>query len=223
MARRGPGKFSTNLDAYAYELTTDGGADEEASYGEGNGWYGLIWIDADARKAIREIAAGDVALDEDDEVLDGSGAVILFERSDGIVETHWYNSDRKAQSEWEAIEADTAEEEEDEEEDEEDEEEDDVPDEGDEGLDQSEIDDGLVISDARGGKYSVSMSGKSLGSFSDFDDALIAGIQKANDENYFPNVFHVNDHGNVDLLSIKPEIKRGKVVSVEYKIERSWV
>jgi len=123
MARRGPGKFSTNLDAYAYELTTDGGADEEASYGEGNGWYGLVWIDADARRAIREIAAGDVALDdEDDLVLDGSGAVILFERSDGIVESHWYDDDRKAQSEWEAIEADTAEEEE-EDEDEDDEEE----------------------------------------------------------------------------------------------------
>jgi len=153
-------------------------------------------------------------------VLDGSGAVILFERSDGIVESHWYDDDRKAQSEWEAIEADTAEEEE-EDEDEDDEEEEEEEDD-DFDLD-GEMKEGLVIGDARGGKYSVSLEGKSLGTFSDFDEALLAGIQKANDANFFPNVFHVNDHGNVDLLSVKTEVKRGKVVKVDYEIERSWV
>jgi hypothetical protein len=43
------------------------------------------------------------------------------------------------------------------------------------------------------------------------------------DQSYFPNVFHVNDHRNVALLAVTPEIKRGKVVSVEYAVERSWV
>ena len=41
----GPGKFYTVLDSYAFGVTLDGGADEEESYPEGGGWYGLLWVD----------------------------------------------------------------------------------------------------------------------------------------------------------------------------------
>jgi len=139
MARRGPGKFSTNLDAYAYELTTDGGADEEASYGEGNGWYGLIWINPSTRKSIQKIAADDVALDEDDdEVLNGSGAVILFERSDGIVEADWFDDQDKAEKAWAAILADTEGEEDDEDNEDDEDDEDDEEEEGDDEEEEEE-------------------------------------------------------------------------------------
>ena len=93
----------------------------------------------------------------------------------------------------------------------------------DEELDQSEIDDGLAIGDARRGGYSVTFSGKSLGTFDDFDKALKVGVQAMYDSNYFPNVFYVNERGNVDLLSVKDKVVKGKVIKVTYETVRSWV
>jgi hypothetical protein len=212
----GPGKFHTLIDSYAFEVAGDG-VDEEASYGDGGGWYGLVRLDGPTRKRVAEVAAeGDGELTEDErELLDDSVAVIFFERSDGIVEADWFEDEKKVDQAWADIEADTAEDDEEEEEEEEEE---------DDDFDlESEMESGLVIQDTRGGRYSVSLEGKSLGSYDDFDLALKHGVQAAHAANYSPNVFHVNDRGNVDLLSVKPEIKRGKVVSVEYEIERSWV
>jgi hypothetical protein len=204
----GPGKFHTLIDSFAFEVAGDG-VDEEASYGEGGGWYGLVLLDAPTRKRVVEVAAEnrDALTEDEQDLLDDSVAIIFFERSDGIVEADWFEDEKKAEKAWEEIEADTAEEEENEEDD----------------FDlEGEMETGVVIRDARGGKFSVSLEGKSLGLFSDFDDALLAGLQKANDQNYFPNVFHVNDHGNVDLLSVTPEVVKNEVVSVEYTVERSW-
>jgi hypothetical protein len=114
MGNRGPGKFNTNIDAYAYELTLDGGADEEASYPqEGSGWYGLVWIDAGTREAIEKIAGELVAIDEDEaDLLKESVAVILFERSDGGVEADWFGDKKKAEKAWAEILVDTEEEDE---------------------------------------------------------------------------------------------------------------
>jgi hypothetical protein len=210
----GPGKFHTLIDSYAFEVAGDG-VDEEASYGEGGGWYGLVLLDAPTRKRVVEVATEnkDELTEDEQELLDDSVAVIFFERSDGIVEADWFEDKEKADEAWADIEADTAEEEEEEEEEE-----------GEDDFDlEGEMETGLVITDTRGGKYSISLEGKSLGSFSDFDDALKHGAQAMQDANFFPNVFHVNDHGNVDLLAVTPEIKRGKVVSVEYTVERGWV
>ena len=213
----GPGKFHTLIDSYAFKTTLDG-VDEEASYGEGGGWYGLVLLDDATRKSVHEVAVKnkDELTEEEQELLNDSAAVIFFERSDGTVEADWFEDKKKAEKAWADIEADTAEEGEDGEEDEEEEEEDDDFD-----LD-GEMEEGLVIQDARG-RLSVTLGGKSLGTFGDFDDALLAGAQAMHAQNFFPNVFHVNDHGNVDLLAVTPEVKRGKVVSVEYTVERSWV
>ena len=43
------------------------------------------------------------------------------------------------------------------------------------------------------------------------------------DSNYFPNVFYVNERGNVDLLSVKDKVVKGKVIKVTYETVRSWV
>jgi hypothetical protein len=223
----GPGKFHTLVDSYAFEVAQDG-VDEEASYGESDGWYGLLWVDKPGtRNAIRKVArdAGGELTDEENELLDDTQGIIFFERSDGIVEADWHAEQKEAEKSWATIEADTAEEEEDEEEeDDEDEADDEEEEEEDDDFDlDGEMEEGLVIKDARGSKYSVSLSGKNLGTFSDFDDALLAGVQAMHAQNLFPHIFHVNDHGNVDLLAVTPEVKRGKVVSVEYTVERSWV
>lgn len=119
----GPGKFATVLDSHAFTVTLDGGADEEATYPqEGSGWYGLLWLDhPGTRRRVREIAAdeNDRLTAEEDQLLDESVAVIFFERSDGIVETDWYDDKEEAEEEWANILVDTEgdEDEEDEEED----------------------------------------------------------------------------------------------------------
>ena len=115
----GPGKFHTVVDSYAYDMTLDGGADEEASYPqEGSGWYGVLWLDADARERISEIAVEnkDQLTKEEEDLLDESAAVIFFERSDGIVEADWFASKQEAEEEWANILADTEQEEEEEDE-----------------------------------------------------------------------------------------------------------
>jgi hypothetical protein len=52
----GPGKFYTILDGYAYEVGLDG-FDEEESYPDGGGSYGLLRLDDSAREAISKTAA----------------------------------------------------------------------------------------------------------------------------------------------------------------------
>ena len=101
----GPGKFDTVIDSYAYEITLDGGADEEASYGEGGGWYGVVWLDDNTRDRIIEIAVEDEdpLTEEEEDLLDENVAVIFFERSDGIVETDWFENRQEALEEWAEI------------------------------------------------------------------------------------------------------------------------
>jgi hypothetical protein len=49
----------------------------------------------------------------------------------------------------------------------------------------------------------------------DFND-IPAVIERMNREQFWPDVYHVNDHGNVDLLSVNCE-------TGEYSIIQSWV
>jgi len=82
-----------------------------------------------------------------------------------------------------------------------------------------EMADGYVISDVRGG-YSVVGSGKYLGKFFDLKVALRISARDMEKHQYFPNVFYVNDHGNVDQLAFRVT-KFGHVSGP--KIIRSWV
>jgi len=101
----GPGKFDHIIDGYAYAVTNDGGANEDASYPDGGGWYGLLLLDGNTRDAIRKVAeqAEDELTEEEEELIDGTEAVILCERSDGIVEVDWYDDRKDALEEWKAI------------------------------------------------------------------------------------------------------------------------
>lgn len=78
---------------------------------------------------------------------------------------------------------------------------------------------GAVIHDARGGGYDVSYSGRHLGHYRSRGAALRAILVKSEREGYYPNIFTVNDHGNVSLLSARIN-ERGKVASRHVK---SWV
>jgi len=208
----GPGKFDTILDSYAYGVTLEG-ADEEAALGEGNGWYRLLQPDKTTRDRIHQAAhyEEDDLTEEESDLLEDSVAVIFFERSDGIVESDWFDDMGKAKKAWDQIEADIEE---------------DLDDDEDEDEDfdlESEMEDALVIGDARGNRYSVSFSGKHVGDFSDFDDTLAAGVREMHDSNYFPNIFYVNDHGNTDLMTVKYELQNGKPVNIKSTTVRGWV
>ena len=116
----GPGKFSTIIDSYAFEAGTNG-IDEEESYPNGGGWYGLLWLDDSARDAVIDIAIDqnrDKLTNEEMKLLKSAKAIIFFERSDGIVEAEWFYNKKEAQEDWADIQKEFEEEEEDEEEDE---------------------------------------------------------------------------------------------------------
>jgi len=112
----GPGKFSTILDSHAYSVTLDGGVDDEESYEEGGGWYGLLWLDDTVRDTVCTDAdnAGEALTQEEEDLLDESVAVIFFERSDGIVEVEWFSDKPEAEAAWEDIQAEFDDEEEEE-------------------------------------------------------------------------------------------------------------
>jgi hypothetical protein len=88
---------------------------------------------------------------------------------------------------------------------------------------QGELREGAVIQDARGGGYAVSFSGKYVDRTEDFKKALLIILKKMDKDKYFPNVFYVNDHGNVDLLAVTPKMVKGKIIGASYKILQSWV
>ena len=117
----GPGKFYKLIDSYLYEISLNGGPDREASYGEGNGWYGFMNLNPATKSEVHVIAseADDELTDEEVDLLSESVAVIFFERSDGIVEADWFSDMDKAEAVWDEIEADTEGDDEDEEDDEE--------------------------------------------------------------------------------------------------------
>jgi hypothetical protein len=216
----GPGKFSTILDGFVYELALDG-VDDEISLGEGQGWYGFLEFDEKTAKQVRKLMATqhepDEPTEEEEKQLTFASAVILYERSDGIVETQWFDNPEEATEEWKDIvkEFEGEEDDEEEEEPEEEEEEDDFD------L-ESEMEDALVVGDSRNG-YSVSFSGKHIGDFDDFDEALTAGVREMHRSQYFPNVFYVNERGNTDLLTVNYVLQDGEPVDIKSTTVRSWV
>lgn len=102
----GPGKFSDVIDSYVYLVTLDGGADEEQSYPEGGRWYGLVRFDPETVKAVEREARenGDKLTPEELDQFKRAAGVILFERSDGIVEASWYSKKDKLEKAWKEIE-----------------------------------------------------------------------------------------------------------------------
>ncbi len=70
-----------------------------------------------------------------------------------------------------------------------------------------------VLSDARGGGYNLSIEGKHIRKFgADRDEAVRYVSRWMKEHNFRPNLYYVNDHGNIDLL----DNETGEVI-------RSWV
>ena len=77
----------------------------------------------------------------------------------------------------------------------------------------SEMSEGAIVHDARGGGYDVSFSGKHLGHFKSRGGALAAIVREMDRSKYWPNVFHVNERGNTDLLSVRANPKGSGVLT----------
>lgn len=79
-----------------------------------------------------------------------------------------------------------------------------VPMESEEEFDwQSEMETGIVIQDNTRGGYDVGSEGKFIGHYDDMDEALAVIDQWMKKNQYFPNIFFVNDHGNVSHIDQK--------------------
>ena len=69
-------------------------------------------------------------------------------------------------------------------------------------LDEIESGDAYVISDAGrlGSEYEVN---KLSGRFPDFSDAIRAIARDMETGRYWPGVYYVNDHGNIDVIALR--------------------
>lgn len=100
-----PGKFEGGLmiDEYAYGVSLDGGADDEANFGDGNGWYGLLrhghTIFRDHDPFLEQLTEDEAAF-----VKQAAGCII-HEDNQGFVSVTWYMADEQAKmdEDWNAI------------------------------------------------------------------------------------------------------------------------
>lgn len=71
---------------------------------------------------------------------------------------------------------------------------------------QDELYESVIIQDARGGKYNVITEGKIIFRNINWDKA-VRDVRKWMDRNkYWPDIYYINERGNVDLLNEKGEI-----------------
>jgi hypothetical protein len=99
----GPGKFTTILDQYVYQVSLDGGCDEEESFGDGQGWYGIMrngrTIFRDHDPLLETLNAAE------QELLTSSAGVILSEDSQGFVYVSYYEDKERLERKWAEIQA----------------------------------------------------------------------------------------------------------------------
>ncbi len=105
----GPGKFSTWLDAYVYDVSLDGGAEEETHLG--GSWFGLMRHGSTIFKDHDPLCEALTVTER--ETLTACAGVILREDSDGFVAVTYYDTKEDMDRDWSAIEAESAEAEED--------------------------------------------------------------------------------------------------------------
>src|SRR5688500_7390105 len=92
----GPGKFSTMLDAYVYEVSLDGG-DEEVGEADTTGWYGLL------NGPIPYDPTTHALTEEEASELSKAQGAILFVNSSGFVDVTYYSDKSDLLEAWHQI------------------------------------------------------------------------------------------------------------------------
>lgn len=107
-----PGKFEgeLNLTRVVYDMSLDGGADEEAGDSSEAGWVGLM-VGITVQEIV-EAAFGETTAFPEHPILrefnevkapDGNLYVVLFERTDGFVEADYFDTEEEARGQFEEI------------------------------------------------------------------------------------------------------------------------
>ncbi len=101
----GLGKFDTILDEYVYQVSLDGGPDEECGdSSSGAGWYGLM---RDGKTIFRDNDPFLETLNEaEHSLLESSAGVILFEDTQGFVSVDYFEDAAELERIWAEIMAD---------------------------------------------------------------------------------------------------------------------
>ena len=98
--RRGPGKFSTELDALLYSASLDGGPDEQCGESDTGGWYGLMRKPGQRIGQACEESYKRALTPDERRLLIASPAAIIAEDSNGFVYVTWYETEAEAMSDW---------------------------------------------------------------------------------------------------------------------------
>jgi len=97
----GPGKFNTILDEYVYQVSLDGGCDDEISDAEASAWFGLM---RNGRTIFKDHDPLLETLNEaEQEKLTSSAGVILSEDSNGFVYVDYYKTEDELNAAWDRI------------------------------------------------------------------------------------------------------------------------
>jgi hypothetical protein len=192
-----PGKYSLQIDAFVHKLTLDGCDDETGNANE-TGWYGLLTgslTDFDAETTEFHKRENGLSAEDWEHLTQFVGAIVA-ENSQGFVSVEYFTTDAELTEAWARIEADQTNDDDDEAETDDDET--DEPTEGD-----------LFTQDYRtfhevGNTSCFSLRlGTSavvtVGADEDWKPAVRAYMDK---QHFWPNVWQVSDHGNVELLSL---------------------
>jgi hypothetical protein len=98
----GPGKFSTVLDAYVYQVSLDGGCDAEVGSSTDVGWWGLM------RHGHTIFQDHDPFLEplneQEQEQLQNCAGCILTEDSQGFVYVEYFDNEKALDAKWAQVE-----------------------------------------------------------------------------------------------------------------------
>ena len=94
----GPGKFSTILDSYVYEVSLNGSCDDETGSTDCGSWYGLM---RHGRTIFQDHDPLLESLNEDEQAqLTECAGVIVREDSYGFVAVHYFDTVKQLDDAW---------------------------------------------------------------------------------------------------------------------------
>ena len=97
----GPGKFSTILDSYVYQVSLEGGCDDEIADADASAWFGMM---RNGHTIFRDHHPLLETLNEAErEKLTSCAGVILSEDGDGFVAVSYYDTEDELNAAWERI------------------------------------------------------------------------------------------------------------------------
>ena len=92
-------KFDSAITEYAYDVSLDGGPDEETGEAQYSGWYGIMRspILRDGGSSVEPLASEDV------ETLKSIAGLILYEDSQGFVYATLFDTKEELETSWNAV------------------------------------------------------------------------------------------------------------------------